>query len=160
MLTEFGVGAYYYLTSPMKDVTLQTQPLFSRKAMDKSPPPNVVSLSQYRRRMKLDQFNFHHILAETDGTAIIMFTKEGCSSCKAWKRLLEEYQRQHPMTAVFEVDAEKEMGLAREFDILHLPALFIYQNGHYHSSLQCAANIKILEGEIATVLLRPPQEQP
>jgi glutaredoxin len=89
-----------------------------------------------------------------------MFTKEGCSSCKAWKRLLDEYQKQQPMTAVFEVDAEKEMALAREFDIVHLPALFLYRDGQYHYSLQCAANLKILEGEIATALLKPPQEQP
>jgi len=109
---------------------------------------------------QLDQFEFHHRLAQTPGLTIVLFTSHGCSSCKAWKHLLADYRRQHLETHVFEVDAERDLALTREFAVFHLPALFLYLNGRYHCALQSEARMEPLEKAIELAVAGPAQEQP
>lgn len=109
---------------------------------------------------QLDQFEFHHRLAHTPGAAIVIFTSRGCSSCKAWKHLLADYRRRHLETHVFEVDAERDLALTREFAVFHLPALFLYLNGRYHGALQSEARMEALETAIAAAVAGAPQEAP
>lgn len=109
---------------------------------------------------QLDQFEFHHRLAQTPGLTIVIFTSHGCSSCKAWKHLLADYRRRHLETHVFEVDAERDLALTREFAVFHLPALFLYVNGRYHCALQCKARMEQLEAAVATAIAAAPQEAP
>jgi len=108
----------------------------------------------------LDQFRFHHVLAETPGNALVIFTGEGCGSCRHWKRLLTAYQQQHPDLAVFEVDAGHDAALTREFHVFHLPALFLFHDGHFHASLQCEAHPDRLRTAIDDALAEPAQEAP
>ena len=108
----------------------------------------------------LDQFNYHHVLAEQTGTTIVMFTKSGCQSCALWTKLLTHYGNAHATTGIFRVDAERDPGLAQELDIFHLPALFLYQNGEYHAALQSEAKLEKLERAVEEALQAPPQEHP
>jgi len=108
----------------------------------------------------LDQFRFHHVLAETPGTALVIFTSEGCGSCKHWRRFLTTYQDQHPGLSIFEVDAGRDLALAREFHVFHLPALFLFHDGQFHASLQSQALPDRLHAAIADALARPAQEAP
>ncbi len=108
----------------------------------------------------LDEFGFHHSLAGTRGVALVVFTGTGCSSCRAWKRLLTAYRAQHPALALFEVDAGHVQALAREFNVYHLPALFLYRDGHFHSPLQSEAQPEKLRAAIEAALAAPAQEQP
>lgn len=108
----------------------------------------------------LDEFGFHAHLAATRGVALVMFTGTGCSSCRAWKRLLENYRAQHPELILFEVDAGHAQALAREFEVFHLPALFLYRDGHYHAALHCEARPESLQAAITALLAAPPQEAP
>ena len=114
----------------------------------------------HSRLPQLDQFEFPHRLMHTPGLAIVLFTSHGCSSCKAWRRLLADYRRRHLETHVFEVDAERDLALTREFGVFHLPALFLYRNGHYHCALQSEARMDQLENAIDLALAGPVQEQP
>lgn len=109
---------------------------------------------------QLDQFEFHHRLGRTPALAIVLFTSRGCTSCKAWKRLLAEYRRRHLETHVFEVDAERDLALTREFAVFHLPGLFLYLNGRYHSALQSEARMESLEAAITAAVAGAPQEAP
>jgi len=109
---------------------------------------------------QLDQFEFHHRLARTAGVAIVLFTSRGCASCKAWKLLLAEYRRKHTETLVFEVDAERDLALTREFNVFHLPGLFLYVGGRYHSALQCEARPEALHNAITAALAAPAHEPP
>lgn len=109
---------------------------------------------------QLDQFEFHHRLAHTTGVAIVLFTSRGCASCKAWRRLLADYRRRHTETQVFEVDAERDLALTREFNVFHLPALFLYAGGRYHSPLQCEARLEPLHAAITAALAAPAHEPP
>lgn len=109
---------------------------------------------------QLDQFEFHHRLTHTTGVAIVIFTSRGCASCKAWKKLLGEYRRRHTDCLVFEVDAERDLALAREFNVFHLPALFLYVGGRFHRELQAEAKMEPLEAAIAAALGAPAHEPP
>lgn len=108
----------------------------------------------------LDEFGFHHTLAGTRGLALVIFTGAGCGSCRAWKRLLTAYRAQQPDLALFEVDAGHAHALAREFNVFHLPALFLYRDGHFHSALQSGAHPDKLRAAIETALAEPAQEAP
>ena len=110
--------------------------------------------------LQLDQFDFHHKLAETEGLAIVIFTGPACGSCKAWKLLLQEYQSRNQQVRCFEVDVERDQALATEFSVFHLPALFLYRNGHYHGQIQCEATLSALDTTLTDLLKQSPQEMP
>lgn len=109
---------------------------------------------------RLTQFDFHHVLGEQPGLSVVLFTKPGCSSCKQWRRLLVEYRAQAPQARVFAVDAEEDAALAREFELFHLPALFLFRDGRYHAALQSEARLPALRAAIAAAALGPAQDAP
>jgi thioredoxin 1 len=108
----------------------------------------------------LDEFRFHHVLAQTPGTSLVIFTNPGCSSCRAWKRMLGEYRTRHEGVQIFEVDAAQSLALTREFGVFHLPALFLYRDGHFHCALQSEARPEALRTTIESALAAPAQEPP
>jgi len=108
----------------------------------------------------LDEFGFHQILALTPGIALVMFTGEGCSSCRAWKQLLESFQAAHKEIKLFEVDAGHAQALAHEFSVYHLPALFLYRDGQFHAGVHCEARQNALKATIANLLSGEPQDPP
>ena len=108
----------------------------------------------------LDEFDFHHRLAATSGVALVIFTSTGCSSCRAWKALLRDYSKHQPTLTVFEVDAGHAQALAREFNVFHLPALFLYRDGHFHCALQSETRRDSLDTAIQTALSQAAHEAP
>ncbi|MDH5229405.1 MAG: thioredoxin family protein [Gammaproteobacteria bacterium] len=109
---------------------------------------------------QLDQFEFHHTLAETKGIALVLFTSEGCASCRAWQQLLDNYQQHHPAINLYCVDAQRESALIHELEIFHLPAIYLYANGVFHAEIQSEARLSRFEHAIQTALAQPAQEQP
>jgi thioredoxin-like negative regulator of GroEL len=118
------------------------------------------TLSKAQTFIALDQFSFHHQLADTQGIAIVMCYKHACGSCKKWQQVLLAYQHLHPAIALFSVDIEKESALAHELELFHLPALYLYTNGQFHCELQAEASLSKLEQAVQTALQAPPSEQP
>lgn len=108
----------------------------------------------------LDQFEFHHLLEESQGIAIVMFFSQGCSACAAWESLLLQYQQLHPAIALFQVDAQSEPALVHELEVFHLPSLFLYLNGQYHCQLQSEARLSRFEQAMQTAINRPAQDLP
>ena len=108
----------------------------------------------------LDQFNFHHLLADASGSAVVIFSGPACGSCRAWKQLLIKYQQRNPEIQLFEVDVERDHALAAEFSVFHLPALFLYRDGHYHAQIDCEATLSTLDNTLARLLAQAPQELP
>lgn len=120
---------------------------------------NLIQLDRYRLR-RLHDANFYGILQETMGQSLVIFTSTGCASCRAWQDVLLEYLQCHSELTVFEVDAHESMALASEYEIFHLPALFLFQDGDFHSDLHCEANVDILHNAIDAAFKAPPQEEP
>ena len=108
----------------------------------------------------VEQFEFHHTLESSSGISIVYFSSQECMSCRYWEQLLERYHHEHPEITIFKIDAGNDQALTEEFNVFHLPALFLYDNGQYQSELQCEANISSLGKAITTALAQPAQEAP
>jgi len=108
----------------------------------------------------LNDSNFYSVLQDCSGVAIVFFTSAGCNSCRYWKALLEQLSIQRPALQVFEIDAEQSMGLAREYDVFHLPALFVFVNGQFHAPLQCEARLEVIDHTLDGLLAAPAQDAP
>ena len=119
----------------------------------------IVSLFA-RKIQVLNEHEFYNRLAETPGPCIVFFTKPGCSACRAWKRLLNDLlQHRHDIT-VYQVDAEQNMALSHEYELFHLPALYLFVNGEFHCELQVEARLSHLLTGIDAALAAPAEDAP
>lgn len=109
---------------------------------------------------RLTQFDFHQRLLDVPGVAVILFTRPGCGACKAMGRVLAAWQGTPDAPALFAVDAEVDTALVREFEVFHLPALFVFRAGTYHGPLEAAPRLAQLREALASCLARPPREAP
>lgn len=119
----------------------------------------VVSLFG-RRIQPLNDNEFYARLGETTGPSIVFFTKPGCSSCRLWKHLLGELLQQRDDIHVYQVDAEQNMALSHEYELFHLPALFLFVDGEFHCELQTEARLTHLQDALETALDSPAGEAP
>lgn len=110
--------------------------------------------------LPLEQFEFHQTLESTPGISIVFFSSKECLSCRYWEQLLEQFCKKHSDISVYKIDAGQDQALTEEFDVFHLPSLFLYQNGKYHSVLQSEARLDSLEDAITKALELPAEEMP
>ena len=126
----------------IKPITTNVVPLFTRKIQS------------------LNEHEFYSKLAETVGPSIVFFTKPGCSACRLWKRLLGDLLQHRQDINVYQVDAEQNMALSHEYELFHLPALFLFMNGEFHCELQAEARMSNLLAAIDAALTAPAQDAP
>ncbi|BBF86215.1 hypothetical protein DLM_2609 [Aquitalea magnusonii] len=107
----------------------------------------------------LDEFGFHHQLAALPGNTLILFGQPGCSACRAWQRLLQDWQAE-PLQQLAYVDVQQSMALAHAYDIFHLPTLLLFVNGQYHGQLRSAMRREAFAQALQTLLASPPDEEP
>jgi len=108
----------------------------------------------------LDQFEFHHVLEARRGVSLVIFTGPACGACRALKRALAEAAERFADLHLYEVDAQAERGLVEEFEVFHLPALFLYRDGRFHSPVHAESTPERLRAAIDTALAAPAQEAP
>jgi len=111
----------------------------------------------------LEEPDFYRVLAAVPGAALIIFTSDACAGCRRWRRLLEAYPARPDSRAdlsLYSVDAQANMGLVREYEVFHLPALFLFHDGEFHCALHCEAALDSLGRAIETALAAPAQEAP
>ncbi|AOV17763.1 thioredoxin [Acidihalobacter aeolianus] len=109
---------------------------------------------------RLTQFDFHHRLADTPGTALVLFSTSGCGACRSMRAALATLRPRHPEWHFFEVDAGEDLALTREFEVFHLPGLFLYRGGRYHAAVQAEPLPARVEGAVAALAAQPPEEAP
>lgn len=126
----------------IKPVSAKVVPLFARKIQP------------------LNELEFYPRLSETAGPSIVFFTKPGCSACRLWDRLLGDLLQQRHDINVYQVDAEQNMALSHEYELFHLPALFLFVNGEFHCELQAEARMPHLLAAINAALAAPAQDAP
>jgi thioredoxin-like negative regulator of GroEL len=68
--------------------------------------------------------------------------------------------RQDPQLHLFEVDAQRDTALVREFEVFHLPSMFLFKDGHFHCALHSPANPDALRRHIDLALAAPAEEAP
>ena len=109
---------------------------------------------------QLSQFDLHHRLADSEGVALVMFTAPSCGACRHLRGVLDVLRRRHPQWQIFEVDAQRDIALVREFDVFHLPALFLFQAGQFHCPLHAEASPNAIESAVGEALANPAEEAP
>lgn len=110
--------------------------------------------------LPLDQFDYHHTLAATPGPALVVFTAPACGACRHLRQVLAGHAPVFADLRLFEVDAGRDLGLTREFEVFHLPALFLYRDGQFHGPVAAEPTPGRLRAAIDAALARPPQEAP
>jgi len=108
----------------------------------------------------LTQFNFYPQLEQTKGLSLIYFSAHFCSSCKHLTHILTKLAAEQDKLTVFQVDAQQDQALVAEYEVFHLPALFLFNNGHYHAQLQCEARIPSILDAIQKAANQPAEEAP
>ena len=91
--------------------------------------------------------------------AVVLFSAPHCGGCRAWKRLLPE-ALEKVATAFYEVDVSEATGVARSFDIFHLPTVYLYRDGRFHAELQCEARLDTIRQTAEQLLAAPAQDEP
>jgi len=108
----------------------------------------------------LDEFNFYPTLADSRGASLVLFTTPECGACRVYRRALRETQTPGAGFRVFVVDAGNSLALTREYEVFHLPALFLFRDGHFHARLDAAPVPRELRRAVADRLGRPAEEAP
>ncbi len=108
----------------------------------------------------LDQFDFHQRLSELAGTALVMFSSPDCGGCRHLRQVLSEVRRRQPGWRVFEVDAQRDLALTHEFEVFHLPTVFLFSDGQFHCELQAEARPARIVEATWRALDAPAQEAP
>ena len=109
---------------------------------------------------RLNQFDFHHTLAENKGLSLVMFTAPGCGSCRQLRQVLEGHAQDFGDLHMFEVDAQQDQALTNEFDVFHLPSLFLFRDGQFHAQIEAESMPQHIMDAIAVALSEGPQEAP
>ena len=90
---------------------------------------------------------------------MVLFSAPHCGGCRAWRRLLPD-TLEGVADALFEVDVSEATGVARSFDIFHLPTIHLYRDGRFHAELQCEARRAAILQSTLSLLAAPAQEEP
>ncbi len=109
---------------------------------------------------RLDQFDFHHRMETLTGTSLVMFSSPDCGGCRHLGQVLRAVRRQRPDWRIFEVDAQRDQALTHEFEVFHLPTLFVFHDGAYHCELRAEARLTEIVTATHRALHRPAEETP
>jgi thioredoxin len=108
----------------------------------------------------LTQFDFYPEIEETKGLSLVYFSAHACSSCKHLTQVLSQLAEKQSELSIFKVDAQQDQALIQEYDVFHLPALFLFKEGQYHAELQCKARTNSILSCISSASQQPAEEAP
>lgn len=106
----------------------------------------------------LDEFNLQQRLAQSPGLSLVLFASPTCGTCRRVEQMLPSAAP--PGVRLYRVDVQQAQALARAYDVFHLPALFLFRDGHYHARLDCEVTPVALKAAIERALAAPAQEEP
>lgn len=92
--------------------------------------------------------------------SLVYFTSPGCGACRHLRALFENHAETFSRFNLFEVDAQQDMALTREFEVFHLPSLFLFKNGEFHAQIHSEPLPQSLMAAVETALAAEPQEAP
>lgn len=108
----------------------------------------------------LSHFDLHHRLEAETSPSLVVFGTTACASCRHLKSVLITMAQTHTEWRFFEVDAAIDLALTREFEVFHLPSLFLFTNGQFHAPIHAHASAQAIEAAIHSALAEPAQEAP
>ncbi len=108
----------------------------------------------------LTQFDFHARLAQTAGVVLVMFSSAHCGACRHLRGVLAAVRRREPGWQLYEVDAGREAALTNEFEVFHLPTVFLFFDGSFHCELRAEARPPAIVAAVHAALAQPAEEAP
>src|SRR5574340_197314 len=108
---------------------------------------------------RLAEGEFHAHVAAAPGVAVVLLSAPHCGGCVAWKQVLPRALA-GVADAFLEVDVSEATGVARYFDIFHLPTIYLYRNGQFHAELQCEVRQEAIRQAAQQLLATPAQDEP
>lgn len=113
---------------------------------------------------ELNEFNFHQTISDSFGIFLVYFTGPHCASCHHLRDLFTretiKFKNNFSEFNVYEIKADKATALVNEFNVFHLPTIFLYNDSQYHCELQTQAHPKKIIEAIKLALLNPAEEEP
>jgi thioredoxin 1 len=101
----------------------------------------------------------HRGLRSSTGRLLLMFGRRGCGTCRAALDRVPLLAAGHVDRFVY-LDAEECAGLLREFEVFHLPALFLFAEGRFHATLEAPLIGPDFGQAIERTFASPAQEPP
>lgn len=108
----------------------------------------------------LTQFDFYPTLDSTPGLALVCFSSINCGSCQYLLLVLQQLQISDPQLSIFKVDAQQDQALVSEYEVFHLPSMFLFVDGEYHAPINCEASVDAIKSAIEGCLRLPAEEAP
>lgn len=108
--------------------------------------------------MQLTDFDADQRLLALPGSSLLVFTGDGCSSCRYARQTLPEMEL--PIDRVCWIDAADNGGLVERYEVFHLPALFVVRDGMFHGALHARLSQVELAKAIVQVLQQFADELP
>ncbi len=108
---------------------------------------------------QVGQAGFHQDMEKRAGVSLVVFTQVSCGACRALKTVLDD-AAPSPVAHLLEVDALDAAALTAEYDVFHLPAMFVFVHGVFQGPLHAAPNATALQHALDQLLSQPPQDPP
>lgn len=107
----------------------------------------------------LTEFDFYPRLAQSPGASLVLFSGPHCGTCRRAEAVLPR-ALEGVVAQLFKVDVEKSTALAREYEVFHLPALFLFLDGHFHARVESPLLPQKLRHGVEMALKLPAEEAP
>src|SRR5690606_26320589 len=99
-----------------------------------------------------------HFLLKTPGKTLLIFTSRTCAVCRVAKEKLPELALNVDRLAW--IDAGDNGGLVQKYEVFHLPALFLVENGVFYGAINAQLAAWDINRQIALALDAYPAELP
>ena len=109
--------------------------------------------------IELTEFDFHPRIAHSNGVSLVMFSGPDCGSCRRLEKLLPRFAAGR-VAHLYKVDVQKSTALAREYEVFHLPSLFLFVDGRFHAPLHAEPVPERFSAAIERALNEPAHEEP
>ena len=109
-------------------------------------------------QLELTDFTIDHQLLALPGTSLLVFTSQGCTSCRWAREYLPTLAL--PLDRLCWIDAADNGGAVARYEIFHLPALFVVRDGDFYGALHAPLTAVGISQGLDQVLQGAPSELP
>ncbi len=108
--------------------------------------------------LELTDLDADRRLLELPGASLLIFTGEGCSTCRWARQALPQFHL--PVDRLCWIDAGHSGGLVERYEVFHLPSLFLVCDGHFLGAIHAPLRPEPLIQALRDALSRPAEELP
>ncbi|MDN6858238.1 thioredoxin [Pseudomonas sp. CAN2814] len=108
--------------------------------------------------LELTDLDADRRLLELPGVSLLVFTGEGCSTCRWAKQALPGFSL--PIDRLCWIDAGHSGGLVERYEVFHLPSLFLVRDGRFLGPVHASLRPEPLTQALREALSRPAEELP